>query len=31
MAWMADAGGPMNTSPASTQARAKASFSLRKP
>ncbi len=31
VAAMASAGGPMNTSPASTQARAKAAFSLRKP
>jgi hypothetical protein len=31
MAWMALAGGPMKTKPASAQACAKASFSLRKP
>ena len=31
IAWIADGGGPMNTSPAWAQARANASFSLRKP
>ena len=31
IAKMADAGGPMNTSPAAAQALAKSSFSLKKP